>query len=370
MAPHEDYSSELSCAYRRGHPIANPQPGMNSDRKPLAPVDVGDVGYISRVHGNFIRIFNVHLRPGEKGQPAEGDLPEGFEPLPRGAVSFIEDITPVFKSKSVRMSGVSADVSGPFLGGSVAFTSANERGAILAAPDPIECYDAQNIFSYKKHAMTHIESWHEFAVQRCGLDIALEDVVFVTGVDRTTSWATAIFADTRLDTQFGLQVQYATVGAQLAAKFSWHHTQNALVNSGPSRPRPALTDSDSVITPGDESREPLNRICDQSLFIRHIRAKRRIWVGLKLKANGKPENMDDYDNLGEGRGEHAATEVELVPDHHRQFSDNLEPALDFILENSTCAIAIAHDADLVSLSAGGFTTDLGVTVQHGIGMFG
>ena len=49
MAPHVDYSAELARAYTRGHPIANPQPGIGSDGLALKPLEVGDVGYISYV---------------------------------------------------------------------------------------------------------------------------------------------------------------------------------------------------------------------------------------------------------------------------------------------------------------------------------
>ncbi|VDC06526.1 unnamed protein product [Peniophora sp. CBMAI 1063] len=157
MTPHRDYSAELSKACGRGHPIANPQPGIGSDGRPLRPIEVGDVGYISDIHGNFIRMFNVHLAPGADGQPSADSLPDNFEPLVRRPISLIFDQTPIFKSRSVSAKGAKAGVGGPFLGGSVAFSASSEHGAILAAPDPIECYDAQHKLSYKTYAMAHIE---------------------------------------------------------------------------------------------------------------------------------------------------------------------------------------------------------------------
>ena len=42
---------------------------------------------------------------------------------------------------------------------------------------------------------------------------------------------------------------------------------------------------------------PINTICNQSLFIRHVRAKRRRpWRGLKLAARGEKDDEDDSDN--------------------------------------------------------------------------
>ncbi|VDC06501.1 unnamed protein product [Peniophora sp. CBMAI 1063] len=73
MALHADYAAAPSHADERGHPIVNAQPGMGSDGLALRPIEVGDVGYISHIDDDFIRIFDVHLEPGMHGtSPAWG----------------------------------------------------------------------------------------------------------------------------------------------------------------------------------------------------------------------------------------------------------------------------------------------------------
>ncbi|VDC06499.1 unnamed protein product [Peniophora sp. CBMAI 1063] len=180
MATHVDYHTELS----------------------RAPLEVGDVGYIPRISGNFVRILNVHLEPGVDGQPSRDDLP-GFGPLPKRRISILRDKTTVFKSERVTVRNIEAGASGtPFLGRSVAFSASSERGAILTAPFAIQCHDAQHILNHRNYAKAHIETWHKFAVHKLGVDLALEDIILVTGVDRTTSWATAVFTNSHLDWEF------------------------------------------------------------------------------------------------------------------------------------------------------------------------
>lgn len=157
---------------------------------------------------------------------------------------------------------------------------------------------------YKRYTIENVESWHEFAVRR-EHDVAVEDLMLVTGVDRTTSWATAVFNNTELEAGFGLKVQFAEVPGvdlQLACRYSWQSTFGALVNSGPVRMSHASTDltgrgvSDATmqITP---EHQPINVINDQTVFIRHIRVMpRRLWRGLKIKAEGEQDDSDSDDS--------------------------------------------------------------------------
>ncbi|KZV68956.1 hypothetical protein PENSPDRAFT_500541 [Peniophora sp. CONT] len=364
--PHRIYSQELSRAFKRGHPIANPQPvdysdddddddddeDVDDETSTLRPVEIGDVGYIQHDTGLFIRLFNVHLEPGVDGQPARENLPGGddFRPLRKGRVSKSKDATPVFVSQSVESVKLNAAASGPFFGGSAGFTASSKRGAILATPDPIESQNALNIPSYIIYARAHIKGWHAFYSQRHLIE--LEDIMLVTGVDRTTSWATAVFSDTKLEVGFGLDVQFvgAGPGLQLACQYSWRSTFGAFVNSGPvprSTPQMSFPHSPTSASqsPSDTSmryigqgeheteRQAINTLSDQTLFIRHIRAKRRPWSGLKLQARGE---KDDTNDESDGSGSSSGTEVDSVDiasyPRREKFVDCLEPALDYILQ--------------------------------------
>ncbi|VDC06488.1 unnamed protein product [Peniophora sp. CBMAI 1063] len=369
MALHSVYSKELSDAFRRGHPIANPQPVDYGGGEELRPVEVGDVGYIQPALGYFVRLFNVHLDPGVQGQPDCEGLPGGtdFEPLRKYRIMFTKDTTPVFASNSVATKSLTPSLSGPFFGGFAEFSTSKDRGAILATPDPIDCYNALHILSYKEHARDNMESWHEFAVAE-GHDIELEDLMLVTGVDRTTSWANAMFSGSRLEAGFGLEVQFANVGAgvKLACRYSWQSTVGALVNSGPAPAKHVgrITDGDE----GEAEMQPMNVTSNQSLFVRHVRVKRRRWLGMKIAAQG--EKDDDYCEGGEDSDDGAGgLGIDNVPGR-AQFTDCLEPALDYILEHSDASIAVAHDDDLDLLPTVGSSADVPDVVLHGsTGMF-
>ncbi|KZV74503.1 hypothetical protein PENSPDRAFT_194242 [Peniophora sp. CONT] len=385
-APHQVYSEELSNAFRRGHPIAVPHPGVKNGHI-LRPVSIGDVGYIHPIGGNFVRLFNVHLEPGVDGQPQLDDLPDDFECLPMSDIQDFPNETPIWVSQSVTRKGISAEISGPFFGGFVEFESSKESGAILATPDPIDWSDALNIMSYKVHAKAHIEGWLQFARGR-GHDIKLEQLTIVTGVDRTTSWATAVFSENKLEAGFGLEVQFSAVGApvglQLACQYSWRSTSSALVNSGPSRsrpnPMPAIAGSSLSVTPNSSAmdavistseRQPINTVKDQSLFIRHIRAKRRrIWRGMKIEAAGSDEESESDKSTDEEGAGAAIGEITITGlPKGRKFIDCLEPALDYILEHSNSDIAIAHDEDLARLPAIGYPLSGSIIdVQDSVGM--
>ncbi|KZV72223.1 hypothetical protein PENSPDRAFT_368873 [Peniophora sp. CONT] len=187
----------------------------------------------------------------------------------------ITDNIPIFSSRSIATNSLNAGASGPFFGGSVAFSATSKRGAILATPDPIDCFNTTCIPIYMNYVKAHVQSWYDFFSQRHAIE--LEDLMLVTGVDRTTSWATAVFDDTQLDAGFGLEVQFATMGAglDLACQYSWQRTRGALVNSGPARRRSSGSSSQgslAMLPNGPESRTDatLDRLtgdCDRPLNI-------------------------------------------------------------------------------------------------------
>ncbi|KZV68981.1 hypothetical protein PENSPDRAFT_501176 [Peniophora sp. CONT] len=246
-APHTVYSQELSRSFRRGHPIANPQPidydgdgdgvlrnqEAQDEQPQLRPVEVGDVGYIQPELGFFNRLFNVHLEPGVDGQPTRDRLPDDFVPLPRNTIRRTTDNIPLFMSETVTTKQLKAEATGPFFGGFAEFSTSGKRGAVLATPDPIECYSAVHILDYKIYAKLNLETWHNFARAR-GHDVALEALILVTGVDRTTSWATAVAIDNKAGAGFGLRVQFAPAGGiELACRYLWQSAIGVLVSSGP-----------------------------------------------------------------------------------------------------------------------------------------
>ncbi|KZV73119.1 hypothetical protein PENSPDRAFT_683159 [Peniophora sp. CONT] len=379
MAPQDVYETELFRAFpARGYPIYNPQRIMDETGSLAPPVSVGDVGYISRRNGNFIRMFNAHEEPGENAQPGLHDLPEHFEVFPRRPVGHIQNHWPIFHSASVSVVGADIGVSGYAsniylnemtgqlldrgqlqLSGDagVSFESSSDRGAILVTPDPIICYDTEAIDFYKKYARKHLEHWHAFATDRLGLEISLEDIVFVTGVDRTTSWGTLVWSGSSLQVGFNLQVQYASVGPKLATHIKWSRTQGAFFNYGPPR-RAADNDAHTSLVHNDASdQRPINDNADQSIFIRYVRAATRgkFFRGIKMVAGAKPKDLKRHDDDADFPSGSIDVEdeddimIESIPER-TPFQDSLEPVFDRLLEsNPHLRFAIAHHEDLTLL---------------------
>ncbi|VDC02079.1 unnamed protein product [Peniophora sp. CBMAI 1063] len=394
MVSHKDYSAELSDAYPdRGYPIADPQPGFVPGTGTCLPqVDLGDVGYIQQSNGRFVRLFNVHKEPGRDGQPDLSRLPAGFEVLNRADIRLEEGQIDksLFKSNSVTQLSVSAGGSGcdqptPSLAwlcthdmivlyrqsliplqGAFSFRTTRQRGAILVTPGParIITIDAspRGVRLYKQYAVKHLRSWIRFFEDE---GLTVDDLVFVTGVDLTASWANAVFTSGSLETSLGLDIEYVTVGGiRAAATLSWTHDQAAMTNSTP------LTDDGPNVK------------ANQAIFIRRIRAKRGI-LGLAIKANAEPRDPDVGDdpnddvcprllviagsepdrhedeeaersanvNVGPDLGARAENdahqEIELEESPQRdEFEDSLTPALDYILERSSAQVALVHDLDI------------------------
>ena len=66
----------------------------------------------SRSGGDFVRLFNVHLEPGDNGQPTLENLPEGFTCLPLRETRNVPNGTPIWLSNSVKRKRLGAEVSG------------------------------------------------------------------------------------------------------------------------------------------------------------------------------------------------------------------------------------------------------------------
>jgi hypothetical protein len=77
MSAVEFYVAQMA-SLKRGYPLFNPQPGYDTQFRPLPRARFGDVGYV--VDGKFRRLFNIHLPPGHAEQASQ--LPEQFKLLP------------------------------------------------------------------------------------------------------------------------------------------------------------------------------------------------------------------------------------------------------------------------------------------------
>ncbi|VDC06494.1 unnamed protein product [Peniophora sp. CBMAI 1063] len=402
------YAEELSAAYRRGYPLFDPQP--DSSQGSARPVEIGDVGYVNPVHGYFVTLFNIHLDPGIDGQPSRDQLPDNFEPLPRGGVRECRTRgMHLFISTTINAPEVNASVpAGPFFGGFAEFSTSNKHGAILATPDPlILSSDSLSDRRFEEYFEARVRNWERFLAAKAPGRVELEELMLITGVDRTTSWANAAFSDTALKVGFGLEVQFVP-GAEIACRYTWRNSTRAFTKFGPNPTISDFAGASSIfpardIHPGvqpepsdDHSveRRPVNSELNQTIFVRHLRCKRRwnllLWTwrrrGLTSRAesDGTDEDMAD-EVLEDGPSLRSDADSEYMTANedvnlddsleitssleHEDFTDHLEPVLDYILQHSdTADIAIARHKDLDLLRQGTPPEVCDATIENRVAM--
>ncbi|VDC06496.1 unnamed protein product [Peniophora sp. CBMAI 1063] len=406
--PYQKYSEELK-AYRQGYALFDPQP--DSTRQPPRPVEIGDVGYIKPVQGYFVRLFNIHLEPGSDGQPSRDQLPDHFQAVPKGEVrSTPKHGMHLFASETVSAPEVNVQVpAGPFFGGFAQFTATSKHGAILATPDPlILSMDAINDKDYDDYLKTNIRDLTQYLAQKVRSRVTIGALLLITGVDRTTSWANAVWSDASLKVGFGLEVQFAA-SAEVACRYAWRNSVGAITKFGPNSTTSNFSGASAMFPAHDiradsrlsiagqreTERHPLNSTLDQTIFIRYNRGKSNLWDKLPRRKEAATQPMDVEETAAVSDGDpvvlrsartngsneddgHMTTnddadaphEVNIVSSpEYEEFSDHLDIVLDHILKRSGADMAIASHKDLRALEDDPTLTDIfRCVVENGIGM--
>ncbi|KAF8493446.1 hypothetical protein F5888DRAFT_1724104 [Russula emetica] len=312
-AHYDTYREQLAGLYH-GYALWQPAPGGLYDQ-----VRVGDVGFI--LHGHFTRFFNALL---PANHPAQGyDLPHDFEPLNMGHFGNIRTLNLPhgdYCSPTVTQTrdtiGEQIQAATPDEVPNASFRCRRGKGAFLSIPFNAHREDAIRTKVFETYIRTHCDSWLELAILG-GFDVKLEDIIFVTGCDLTSSWAMATFMNPPWDADMSLSVQPVGPASAPSARFQW---------AAPSQPH---------------NNEPTqNSFSTHCVFIRGFRAKRILSFYKKMKAFA--ENLpDDPDNEPD-------SSIELVrePDVP-EYRDPLIGVLDYIAEQApNQELAIAHEDDL------------------------
>jgi len=91
------------------------------------------------------------------------------------------------------------------------------EGAFLTLPFGAHREDAIRTKVFETYLIKHCASWLDLAIIG-GFDVKLEDIIFVTGCDLTSSWAMGTFMYPPRDAEMSLSVQ--PVGPA-SARFQW-----------------------------------------------------------------------------------------------------------------------------------------------------
>ncbi|PPQ72621.1 hypothetical protein CVT24_005112 [Panaeolus cyanescens] len=222
------YETQLMCK-GRGFPLWVPQPNL---RLPVAQraqgVSIGDVGIITE-YGAFDFLFNICAAADDPINPP--DLPEGFTTLHLSAwdVREFRDFPngSYLASPSIGKAAKGEDRR------TTTFESAEKEGALLAMPQGAYHEEVNDLSKFRDHAEQHVESWYRFVMHKRGRrDTANGDIRLVVGVDKSTTWGMASFAD-----PFQLQLRETDGMKEVDdLPYTWEHTgTSGEVKAGPDK---------------------------------------------------------------------------------------------------------------------------------------
>ncbi|KAF8510290.1 hypothetical protein BU17DRAFT_70116 [Hysterangium stoloniferum] len=137
-------------------------------------------------------------------------------------------------SKEVKRIGIHGDISsGPVIefGGGFTFESSRATGAILPLGDDADSVDALDIGYFVSAIQKHRQEWLKFPDKTHRCELTLWDFVFVTGYDRTSSWAAAAFSGSAFRFGINLDIQTGIAKATVLGYIS-NKTHLQATNSG------------------------------------------------------------------------------------------------------------------------------------------
>ncbi|KZV69632.1 hypothetical protein PENSPDRAFT_686259 [Peniophora sp. CONT] len=353
MAPWDVYAKELSI-FSRGHAVLNPRRSILQDGSGLRPaVDVGNVVY--NLEGQLIRLFNC-LRPREQ-QDADCVFPHDFEVLRIARSS--EDDESCFREINIQAGFYRP---GPFISKGVkslkaeavasatseddarlSFSTHHEQGAVLLTTGRVLSRQSPNRPSFERYLIQHFDSWCAL-LESAELDIRPEDLMLITGLDKTESWSNICFEESWVQGEFTVDVPSVdSVDFSPGAGVNTYHACSAFSDSGPN---PEDMEVRIHLPSGHDDGKLLSddERVNQVIFVRALRGKKRNFnKGVKVVGNaGSGGVSDDAPPSDDGS---SYISVESIGDtQHRD--DYMIPVLDFILEEfPNVDMAIVHDDD-------------------------
>ncbi|KAH9949139.1 WD40 repeat-like protein [Amylocystis lapponica] len=349
----EIYSEHL---FRLGHglPLWDPEPTK------MGPVLVGDVGYTRE--GAFYRLFNA-THPAKHRINARYGVPVGYKPFrfPDFPLNRRDAAIPAgpLCSRSVRsvtvggQVGVNAGLGGG--GAGLQFQCTDEQGALLVMKEPAtreELHPSRRMANYMRQ---NHQSWYTFATEVCDLDIEREDIIFVRGWVKTAEWAVAAFVHEGRAAQLTFSGDF-TAGAN--ASFTLATATNVTVlpevSAGPRGMVQQGRRASLRITGPPDLDAAQDQLHEQCVFLHYYKMKMRFFWPRVMKAAAGPHELPssgdhDYNDTDVAVDVAMEDEMEIEQVPASRSFDPVGYLLDYILEHSNAEVAIANDADILTL---------------------
>lgn len=165
------------------------------------------------------------------------------------------------------------------------FVCQSERGAVLIPGDNVAHIYVHNNKFWRDYTLAHHDSWYEFATEVQGHILKPEDLILVTGFLKTTKWALASIENHGKSSSVSLSVDVKDIARAYFNVERSENTESAIIQRhGPAQ--------------GSKTATPLP--CDQCLFLRYYKVKRRRPFPKYLAAGAEPRDDRTFDDSGDG----------------------------------------------------------------------
>ncbi|KAI0352433.1 WD40 repeat-like protein [Trametes cingulata] len=385
IAAYNVYAKQL-FPLKKGYPLWHPE------HTKFGEIQIGDVGYYRG--GGFFRLFNAILPADEPSQQKYG-VPDDFR-LFRLNQYLLNEAKTVIKSHLISKSvdklevGASFQVSPPVgeagAGGGLNISCMREHGAfVIVQPeaDQLEMHPSKKLI---RHIRTNMDSWYHFATDVCDLDIAREDILFISGAVKTDNWALGAFLHRGSACQISFQVSAGSIaqGSFNVSKVHEHmvepewRTKPEGASMSPSPSSASLATSPAAIDSDPSSshvsiasltlkKTPSGPNKDQTLFVNYYKMKRRFFMNRVMKAAAGPADLErggggdeEDDAMADGGSDSEMSIGEFGVD---KAYDPVDYLLDYILnypleDGSQVDAAIAGSTHLYALFEDDFPEDI------------
>jgi hypothetical protein len=187
-------------------------------------------------------------------------------------------------------------------GGGFTFECTKEQGAALILREDAHRTDALQKTTFIRYVLENHSKWLEFANDVHERGITADQLVMVTGCDKTSEWASAVFS--AASKQVGVEFHVGSIAqGGVSVWGSWNHCQSVEAHSGPSNPsrvRQTISSDAQQVT-----NEPETNYHNQCVFLRGYKHCDRSSMRRRLRgviARKKPLD-DGFMDLPKGRGQ-------------------------------------------------------------------
>lgn len=173
------------------------------------------------------------------------------------------------------------------IGAGIQLSCSSKQGAVLIIKEPASRFQSKKRKKLGEELKKNYKSWHKFLCETFG-ELPLRQMVFVTGCDLTSDWATATFDDRVVSGDLSFKVcDPQSVSGSLSMWGRWESSMSVPVRCGPS-----LEQKRVHVMEGDAN-------SNQCIFVRGWRISER-FKPLPPKLRGAAEPKDDEPESDDG----------------------------------------------------------------------